>query len=153
MWRRPDERQHQGVLGHRLRIGALGARPDPVVIEQSEGQDPLHAGERELHPSDIGGLRQLIGEALHLHRIEPDQGVGMVGYPDHGTAAGGDGIGGERGMVGADGDAGRSHGAHTTDRSGRTTREAGRHAGLPLLQWVVALVQWSDRYLARSGDR
>ena len=69
------QRQHQGVLGHRLGVGTLGARPDPVVVEQSEREHPLDSGERELHPAHIGGHRQLVGEALHLHGVEPDQGI------------------------------------------------------------------------------
>ena len=52
----PGQRQGERMLGHRLGVGTLGARPDPGVVEQPGLGHPLHAGERELHPPGVRHL-------------------------------------------------------------------------------------------------
>ncbi len=91
----PGQGQGQGVLGHRLGVGALGARPGVVVIDEPEGQDLLHPGEGQLHPAETRGRRHLVGEALHVGRIQPHQGFGPLADVDQRAASGGHGIGGE----------------------------------------------------------
>ena len=117
-WRRHPDRQvaqtrqgqGQGVLGHRLGVGALGARPDPVIVEQAGLGHPLDPGEGQLHPAGVGHLGQPHGQAVDIPRVQPHQAVGSVVQSDHLAPSGPHGIGGELGRERADGDTGRGHG-------------------------------------------
>ncbi len=63
------------MLGHRLGIAALGARPGQLWVQQSGGGHELYACRGQLHPPGTRGA-QSAAQAVGVPRRQPDQAIG-----------------------------------------------------------------------------
>ena len=93
----PGQRQGQGVLGHRSGVGTFGAGPDSGLVNHLGHR--LHAGRRQLDPAHTRSGCEGLCETPDVVRIEPDQGLWVIGQVHHRPAAALDRLDGKGGGI------------------------------------------------------
>ena len=89
------------MFGHRLGVGTFGAGPDSGLVNDLGHR--LHAGRRQLDPANTRRGGEGLGETPHVVRIEPDQGLGVIGQAHHRPATSLDAFDGKGGGIWRDG--------------------------------------------------
>jgi hypothetical protein len=98
------------VLGHRLGVRPLGARPRPGVVDQTGFDGVLDAGEGKLDPADLGLFFEDGRQTVEIVGGQPHQGVGLFTELERHSAPRPHGVLAETGAAGADGDPRSGHG-------------------------------------------
>ena len=95
------------MLGHRLGVGTFGAGPDSGLVNDLRHR--LHAGRRQLDPAHTWRGCEGLCETPDVVRIEPDQGLWVIGQAHHRPAASLDRLDGKGGGTWRDGHPGWRH--------------------------------------------